>query len=125
MTGRPMIRKVVAALVLLPLAAVIVLLAMANRQAVTISLDPFLSEKPAFALTQPLFLVILGAVVAGVVIGGAAAWLRQARWRRAARRAQAEARALRAETDMLKERLAATEPTGRRSILAYRRPPAA
>jgi uncharacterized integral membrane protein len=120
-----MIRKVVAALVLLPLAAVIVLLAMANRQAVTISLDPFFSEEPAFALTQPLFLVILGAIVAGVVIGGAAAWLRQAKWRRAARRAQAEARSLRAETDLLKERLAAAEPTGRRSILAYRRPPAA
>jgi uncharacterized integral membrane protein len=119
-----MIRKVVAALVLLPLAAAIVLLATANRQAVTISLDP-LSEKPALAVTQPLFLVILGAVVAGVVIGGAAAWLRQAKWRRAARRARAEARALRAEADMLKERLAAAEPTGPRSVLAYRRPPAA
>ena len=119
-----MIRKVIAAFVLIPLAIVIVLLAMANRQTVTISLDPFLAETPALAVTQPLFLVILGAVIAGVVIGGVAAWLKQGKWRRTARAAQAEARALRAENSGLKERLAATEPA-ERSVIAYRRPPAA
>jgi uncharacterized integral membrane protein len=119
-----MIRKLIAALVLVPLALVIVLLAMANRQAVTLSLDPFLAEPPALALTQPLFLIILGAVIAGALIGGAAAWLRQGKWRRNARAARAEAHTLRAENLGLKERLAATEPT-ERSVVAYRRPPAA
>jgi uncharacterized integral membrane protein len=120
-----MIRKVLAALVLIPVAVVIVLLAIANRQAVTISLDPFLSEKPAFAVTQPLFLVILVAVIAGVVIGGAAAWLGQAKWRRAARRGRTETRALRVETEALKGRLDAAERSGQRPAIAYRRPPAA
>ena len=119
-----MIRKLVAALVLVPLAIVIVLLAMANRQAVTISLDPFLAEPPALALTQPLFLVILGAIIIGTVIGGAAAWLKQGKWRRSARAARAEAHALRVENAGLKERLAAAEPA-ERSVVAYRRPPAA
>jgi len=119
-----MIRKLVAALILVPLALVIVLLAMANRQAVTLSLDPFLAEPPALALTQPLFLIILGAVIVGAVIGGGAAWLKQGKWRRAARAARAEAHALRAENLGLKERFAAAEPTGR-SVVAYRRPPAA
>src|SRR5262245_57518464 len=122
-----MIRKLVAALVLVPLAIVIVLLAMGNRQAVTISLDPFLTDTPAFAVTQPLFLVILGSVIAGVVLGGIAAWLKQGRWRRTARAAQAEARALRAENLSLKERAAAAaaEAPPDRSIVTYRRPPAA
>jgi uncharacterized integral membrane protein len=122
-----MIRKLVAALILVPLALVMVLLAMANRQTVTLSLDPFLAEPPALALTQPLFLIILGAVIVGAIIGGAAAWLKQGKWRRtarAARAARAEAHALRAENLGLKERLASTEP-GERSVIAYRRPPAA
>ena len=120
-----MIRKVVGALILFPLAVLIVLLAMANRQAVTISLDPFLADTPALALSQPLFLVILGAVIVGVVIGGVAAWLKQGKWRRAARLAHGEARTLRAENAALKERLAAAELTPERSVVAYRRPPAA
>jgi uncharacterized integral membrane protein len=127
-----MLRKIVAALVLIPLALVIVLLALANRQAVTISLDPWLIEKPALVVTQPLFLVLLVALTAGVIIGGLAAWPRQARWRRTARRAQGEVRALRAETEALRERLEAAErleatERARQPVasIAYHRPPAA
>jgi uncharacterized integral membrane protein len=122
-----MIRSIVAALVLVPLAVLIVLLALANRQAVTLSLDPLLSDKPLVTVTQPLFILLLAAVLAGVIVGGIAAWLRQGKWRQAAKRAQAEARAARAEADGLRERLEAAEraagqPTG---AIAYRRPPAA
>jgi len=120
-----MIRKLVAALVLIPLAIVIVLLALANRQRVVVSLDPLLSDPPALALRQPLFLVILATLTVGVIVGGAAAWLRQARWRRAARNAHAEVHALRAETHALKERLKAAEHGQHHSAIAYRRPPAA
>jgi uncharacterized integral membrane protein len=121
-----MLRKLVAALVLIPLAILIVLLALANRQAVTIALDPLLTEQPALTVTQPLFLVLLVAVTAGVVIGGVAAWLRQARWRRTARRAQARAQALQTEVEALRERLELVErPRYSRPTIAYRRPPAA
>ena len=121
-----MLRRIVAALVLAPLAVLIVLLALANRQAVTISLDPSLGEKPALAVTQPLFLVLLVAVTAGVIIGGLAAWPAQARWRRRARRAQAQAQALRSETESLRERLDAAEHAGRPvGSITYRPPPAA
>ena len=48
---------------------------------------------------------ILALVIAGVIVGGIAAWLRQGKWRRAARLAQAEARELRAEVERLKQRL--------------------
>jgi uncharacterized integral membrane protein len=95
-----MIRKVVTALVLVPLTIVLVTFAVANRQTVVVSFDPFDQAHPALAL--PLFALVLALVLAGVIVGGFAAWLRQRKWRRAARLAQAQARELRAELDRLK-----------------------
>ncbi len=85
------LRKFVAAVILIPLAIVIIAFAVANRQIVTVSLDPFSSEHPASSVTLPLFALILLLLIAGVVIGGVAAWLRQAQWRRVARRLEREA----------------------------------
>src|SRR5215203_4045792 len=86
------------ALILFPLAIVVVLLAVANRGPVTLSLDPFSREAPEIAFMLPLFAVIFAAVMLGVVIGGMAAWLAQSKHRRAERRYKREARRLRTET---------------------------
>ena len=92
-------RKFLAIAVLVPLAIVFVMFAVANREIITVSFDPFDSVHPAFALKLPLFVLILVLVALGVVVGGIAAWLRQHRWRVRARRAEAEARELRARLD--------------------------
>ncbi|MEA2983601.1 MAG: hypothetical protein QOF09_5424 [Alphaproteobacteria bacterium] len=92
-------RKFVAIAILLPLAIVIVMFAVANREIITVSFDPFDSAQPALALKMPLFLLIFALVAVGVVIGGIAAWLKQHKWRMRARRAEAEARELRARLD--------------------------
>jgi uncharacterized integral membrane protein len=99
-----MIRKIVTALILVPLAVALVAFAVVNRQAVVVSLDPFDQAHPALSVTLPLFALILGLVIGGVLVGGVAAWLRQSKWRRAARLAEAEARELRAELDRLRRR---------------------
>ena len=96
------LRKFVAAVILIPLAIVIVAFAVANRQIVTVSLDPFSSEHPASSLTLPLFALIIVLLIAGVVIGGVAAWLRQAKWRRVARRLEREVEDLRGEVASLR-----------------------
>jgi uncharacterized integral membrane protein len=70
-------------------------LAVANRHSVTISLDPFAGGEPAVAVTLPLFALIFVLLIVGVVIGGAATWLRHGRWRWMARRLEAELRSLR------------------------------
>ena len=80
-----MFRKIVTAVIIGPLAIVIVAFALANRQTVTVSFDPFSSASPAYAASLPLFVLIFVLVILGVVIGGVAAWLRQAAWRRTAR----------------------------------------
>ncbi len=104
-----MIRKVVTALILAPIAIVAVIFAVANRQIVVVSFDPFDQAHPALALAVPLFALLLAVVIAGVVIGGAAAWLRQSKWRRAARLAQAQASELKAQMDELKRQVGASE----------------
>ncbi len=104
-----MIRKIVLAVVLIPLAIVIVALAVANRQIVSVSFDPFSAAEPVFLLRAPLFVLVFVLVIAGVIIGGIASWLRQGRWRRAAREREAELRTARNEVDRLRRELAARE----------------
>ena len=95
------------ALILLPIAIVVVLLAVANRVPVTLSLDPFSKDAPEFAVQLPLFAVIFAAVMVGIIIGGTASWLAQGRTRKARRRYRREADQLRHETERLRSQNAA------------------
>ena len=105
-----MLRKILVAIILVPIAIVIIGFAVANREIVTISFDPFNAATPAFALKAPLFVLVLLIVIVGVVIGGVAAWRKQGKWRRAARRLDGEARQARAEAAALRAELAARDP---------------
>ena len=108
-----MFRKIVTVLILVPLAVVIVAFAVANRQTVTVSFDPFDSAHPAYSASLPLFALIFVLVILGAFIGGFAAWLRQSKWRRAARRLEFDLRELRAEIEALRRRLNEPEPLPR------------
>jgi len=105
-----MIRKIVTVLVLIPLGIALVMLAVGNRAPVAISLDPLAGTPPMFSASAPLFLVLLVALIAGVIVGGVAAWSRQRKWRRRARRASAELKAVQAENAILRRRLEAMPP---------------
>jgi uncharacterized integral membrane protein len=105
-----MSRKLVIWLVLVPLGIVILMFAVANRQLVTVSFDPFNAVQPAASLTLPLFVLIFTLVLLGVLIGGCAAWMRQARYRRTARMLEGEVAGLRREVALLNERLASVQP---------------
>ena len=94
-----MLRRILTAIVVIPLVVLLVGFAVANRQIVTVSFDPFDAAHPAYALTLPLFGIVFVILIVGVVIGGIASWIGQRRWRRSSRRHEAEARKLRAELD--------------------------
>ena len=100
-------RNFIAAFVLIPLAVVIVMFAVANREVITVSFDPFDSANPAFAVKMPLFILIFVLIGLGVLIGGIAAWLKQHKWRVRARRSEADVRRLRTELDAERSRAAA------------------
>ena len=125
-----MIRKIVTALILIPLALLIVLFAVGNRAPVTVALDPIAAQPPMFSFAMPLFLLLLVVLILGVILGGVAAWMRQSRWRRRARRLAAELRTSRAETETLRHQLetsaaAQAQAQGSIAAIAYRHPNAA
>jgi uncharacterized integral membrane protein len=84
-------QKFLTALVVVPLGLILIVFAVANRHLVTLSLDPFNAYDSTQGVTLPLFAVIIGCSILGVIAGGVATWIRQRHWRRAARRHQAEA----------------------------------
>jgi uncharacterized integral membrane protein len=121
-------RKFIAAVILVPLAILIVMFAVANRASVAISLDPFSAEAPALTAHVPMFLLLLIVLIIGVLVGGTAAWLRQSKWRRVARRLERELRIARADAEDARRRLAAAQappPAPAIPTIAYRRSPAA
>lgn len=90
-------RRFLAWIILAPLATLAVLFAVANRGWVTVSIDPFSREAPAYSIDLPLFIVMFAALILGVLIGGIAVWFGRLRWQMAAHRAEREAARLRAE----------------------------
>jgi uncharacterized integral membrane protein len=103
-------RKIVTGIIVVPLAVIIVAFAVANRQMVTVSFDPFSSTSPAYAASLPLFVLIFILLIVGVIIGGAAAWIGQAKWRRGARALDDEVRKLRSEVDTIEARMTMPSP---------------
>ena len=103
------------ALVLIPIAIVLVAFAIANRRDIAVSLDPFANgDASALSVTAPLFVLLLLALFIGVLVGGASTWLTQGRHRKAARQARGEVERLRAEASAFRARagelVAATPP---------------
>lgn len=96
------------AIILLPVALIVILLAIANRAPVVFSFDPFARGAPEFAVSVPLYLLLLGALALGVVLGGVGAWLTAGRQRRSGRASRREVGRLRQETDRLRTNLADT-----------------
>jgi uncharacterized integral membrane protein len=110
-------RKIVAVVILVPLAMILIAFAVANRQIVTVSFDPLSAEHPAATVALPQFALSIILLILGVLVGGIAGWLRHGKWRRMARRYEREVIALRGEIASLRNR---PEP----SIVPSQRPPA-
>ncbi|MCE4223808.1 DUF1049 domain-containing protein [Methylobacterium sp. C25] len=89
------------ALVLLPVAIIVVLLAVANRESVTLSFDPF-SPEPAFSVVLPLYAIVFAAVALGILVGGIGSWLGQGKTRASARHHRREREKLERETAQLR-----------------------
>ena len=101
-------RKLVAALILVPLGVLLVALAVVNRKQVVLGLNPF-DANAGFGIEAPLFLFLLGAFALGLVVGGIATWLGQGKWRKTARVEAREASTWRRQADRLEKELEGLE----------------
>jgi len=79
------LKKIVSLVILVPLGIVLIVLAVANRQIVTLALNPFRPEDGVLSVSAPFFLFLLLAVLVGMLIGSVATWIGQGKYRRQAR----------------------------------------
>ncbi|GJD65484.1 lipopolysaccharide assembly protein LapA domain-containing protein [Methylobacterium frigidaeris] len=105
-------------LILLPIAIVVVLLAVANRQPVMLSFDPFSNGTPAFSMPMPLYALIFAAVAVGIVVGGVGSWLGQGDTRRDRRAKGRELARLRGEAERLRQSVPTGATVGRTALPA-------
>lgn len=90
-----MYNRLLLIVIFIPLAVVLIALAVANRESVAFTLDPFNPGNPALTLQLPLFVLLFLALVIGLLVGSAATWLKQGRYRKLARQRGEEVRSLR------------------------------
>lgn len=74
----------------LPVAVVAVIFAVANRQWITVSLDPLSREAPSISIAMPLWVLFFCGILVGLIAGWVAAWFAHGKWRRAAKEARIE-----------------------------------
>jgi uncharacterized integral membrane protein len=79
-----MIKRIVGWFVLVPLCAVLIVFALANRQSVLVNFNPLIApgETGPTSVAVPLYLVLFGTLLLGVILGGIAAWFAQGPHRR-------------------------------------------
>ena len=101
-------------LLLVPVAVVVVLVAIANRHDVIFSVDPLGETSAGLSVELPLYWILFAALALGIVVGGAATWVGQSKWRRMARHDHAEAERLRRETQRAPASVSLSGPDQRR-----------
>jgi uncharacterized integral membrane protein len=84
-----------------PAALLLITLAVINRHAVRLVLDPFRPGEPIISIVLPFYVYLFAMLIIGIVIGGLATWFTQSHWRRVARRRSLEAQRWQAEADRL------------------------
>ncbi len=90
-------------LVLAPLALILLAFFMANRQTVILHFDPIPGgDLPAPQMVAPLYMVMIGAIMVGVIFGWISTWLGQGRHRKALRATKAQLESLRRENEALR-----------------------
>lgn len=76
---------IVKGVILLPILAAIVLLAVANGQDVTLHLNPFDTTDPVLRIDLPLYQIVFAIFILGVLVGGFIVWSERLKHRRRAR----------------------------------------
>ena len=99
-----MTRKLINFIILVPAAIVLIVLSVANRNVVTLALNPFDPSDTVLSVSAPFFVFLFLALMVGMVIGSLATWVKQGRYRKKARQEAKEAVKWHTEADKQRER---------------------
>lgn len=108
------IRKIVNWIAGLPVAAAVAVFAVANRQWVTVSLDPIHRDQPFASVNMPLWALFFCGVFVGIFAGWLVAWMAQGKWRKAAREARLELIRTQNDNERVRKELASRAVTSNR-----------
>jgi uncharacterized integral membrane protein len=100
-----MLRRILRWVVGLPIAIIVVAFAVANRQWITVSLDPFSKDAPFASIDIPLWSLFFCGVFFGLIAGWIACWVAQGKWRKTARETRRELAQTQAETSQLRREI--------------------
>jgi uncharacterized integral membrane protein len=78
-------KRILSLVVFVPLGIILIVLAVANRQPITLALNPFAPQDSVLSVTAPFFLFIFVTLIVGMGIGAGVTWWKQGRYRRQAR----------------------------------------
>ncbi|MCJ8508003.1 YhcB family protein [Rhizobium lemnae] len=79
------VRKIVSLVIFVPLAIMLIVLCVANREPVRLALNPFQPSDTVLSVTGPLFLMLFLALLVGMLIGAVGTWFAQGKYRKQAR----------------------------------------
>ncbi|MEM6461798.1 MAG: DUF1049 domain-containing protein [Pseudomonadota bacterium] len=99
-----MTRKLINIIILVPVAIILIVLSVANRNVVTMALNPFDPGDAVLSVSAPFFVFLFLALMIGMVIGSIATWFKQGHYRKKARHEAKEAVRWHTEADKQKER---------------------
>ncbi len=94
-----MMKKLMNILVLIPVGIVLIVLSVANRQTVTLALNPFNPADSVLSASAPFFVFLFLAVILGLIVGSLATWFGQGKYRKRARNEATEALKWHAEAE--------------------------
>ena len=84
-------KRIAGLFILLPIGILIVALAVANRQVVSVSIPPQVGDAPLYSFSLPLFALLFVMLFVGMLIGSFATWITQGKHRKQARIQKVEA----------------------------------
>ena len=99
-----MMKRLTTIFILVPVGVIILALAVANRQSITLAVPPQVNGEPLLSVSIPLFAIIFVALLIGMVIGSFATWVKQGRHRKLAQVHKVEATKATFEAQKQKER---------------------
>ncbi|CAN7143658.1 DUF1049 domain-containing protein [Rhizobium sp. LjRoot258] len=99
-----MAKKITNLLIFLPLGIILIIFCVANRQIVTLAFNPFRPDDQVLSLSAPFFVFIFITLMIGMLVGSAATWLAQGKYRKRARTEAKEAVRWQTEADRHKTR---------------------